>query len=49
MDENRLLVSGTASIGVTPDAVEWSLVVHEAGSDGRETFARWSVLSKAST
>jgi uncharacterized protein YggE len=47
MDENRLLVSGTASIGVTPDAVEWSLVVHEAGSDGRETFARCSARLRA--
>ncbi len=42
MDENRLLVSGIASTEVTPDRVEWQLLVHEAGSDGRETFARCS-------
>jgi uncharacterized protein YggE len=47
MDENRLLVSGTAATQVTPDAVEWQLVVHEAGSDGRETFARCSARVRA--
>src|SRR3954468_597876 len=47
MQENRLLVRGTASTEVTPDAVEWSLVVHEAGSDGRETFARCSARLRA--
>jgi uncharacterized protein YggE len=47
MHENRLLVRGTASTEVTPDAVEWSLVVHEAGSDGRETFARCSARLRA--
>src|ERR1700754_2508041 len=47
MDENRLLVTGVANTEVTPDRVEWQLLVHEAGSDGRETFSRCSARLRA--
>src|SRR3954468_19359867 len=47
MDDNRLTVAGIARTEVAPDRVEWQLVVHEAGPDARDAFARCSARLRA--
>jgi uncharacterized protein YggE len=47
MEDNRLQVAGIARSEVAPDRVEWQLIVHEAGPDARDAFARCSARLRA--
>jgi uncharacterized protein YggE len=47
MDDNCLQVAGIARSEVAPDRVEWQLIVHEAGPDARDAFARCSARLRA--